>query len=382
MDNQRVEIYSPRYDGKRFEDHRLPLDLIEDLPVLQELTIELAKYLYREKNSERERIPKNFTKGISFELESIEEGSTIPTIVLICQLSGLFPTNPNLDYFKEASGRIIDIIQGAENGEEITDLAPQDFLKKFSRLGKKLGHDESIEFRPNKAQKAKFTKESRKRIIQASSNSMEYTDEIGLRGLISEMDLNKQTFTIDLISGQRLESFYANELEDILINAFTSFKSDQKQKILLEGSIRFSKTDSIIKIEKTQSITELYSDDIGYRLEEISLLKEGWLDGQGSSFSKKKLEELSKLFDEYFDDNLPLPKTFPTPEGGIQFEWANDNFDVSALVEIDDSFSTQVHSLSFSDDKEVELQLNLLNKDEWVQFNRLVKSAMIEGSDG
>lgn len=73
MNQHRTEIFTPRYEGERFKDHRFPLEFLEDLKILQEMTVETAKYIFKEKNSNRERILRNFTAGVSFELESIEK---------------------------------------------------------------------------------------------------------------------------------------------------------------------------------------------------------------------------------------------------------------------------------------------------------------------
>ncbi len=76
--NNKKEIFSPRYTGARFAQHAMPLELLEDLKVLQEMTLEMAKQIYLLENQDRQRVPKNFDSRIFFELQSINEGSTIP----------------------------------------------------------------------------------------------------------------------------------------------------------------------------------------------------------------------------------------------------------------------------------------------------------------
>jgi hypothetical protein len=97
-DKHTIELYSPCYDGPRFKEHRLPIDLVDDLLMLRNMTIEMAKAIYLEKNPGRQRVPRNFTNGISIELESIDPGSTVPKLVLITLMSGLFPQT-NSDFF-------------------------------------------------------------------------------------------------------------------------------------------------------------------------------------------------------------------------------------------------------------------------------------------
>lgn len=373
MNKQRIEFFTPRYDGDRFAEHRLPIDLVEDLPVLKEMTVEMAKFLYRQKNPERERIPKNFTSGISFELESLGEGSTIPKIVLICQPSGMFP-NPSVEYFKEAKEQIINVIQAAEDDADINSFAPNNVLRHFSKFGRKLAVDEYIDFTPELEKKARFTKESRKKIIQASSSTKEYTDDITLRGHISELDLKNKTFHIELINGKRLITQYPEESEDILTKALSTFNKPSKQKILLESSVRFSRTDSILKIEETKNIIDLDFNDIPFRLEEIANLKRGWFNGFGKEFDSIKLDELANSFENKFNGELPLPSVYPTPDNNIQFEWDLGDFDVSLLVNLNDDFDGEIHILNHKSDEDSSKALKLNSEGGWNDLNKQIEN--------
>ncbi len=375
MDTHRIEIFTPRYEGERFSEHRLPLDLIEDLFVFQEMTIEMAKVIYKEKNQDRERIPKDFTKGISFELENINEGSTIPKVVLITALSGLFPQQ-NVAYFEEAKDRIIEVVQSAADNTNINTHAPDSILKYFSRFGKKLGEDEFIEFNPYGEKKAKFTKESRKKIIKASSKANEYNEEVKLRGLISEMDFQKMSFTIDLVNGQRLTSLYNSDHQEILKNALVSFTERVQKKIIMESTVRFNKTDNIIKIESLESISELEDLDVPYRLEEISYLKNGWFDSDSESFNMTQLLWLSTEFDDKFDPKLPLPNTFPTPESNIQFEWSSDKIEADLIVDLKNK-AGRLSILKIKSDKEDTYDLNLDSIEDWKILNSVIETNII-----
>lgn len=375
MDKHRIEIFTPRYEGDRFSEHRLPLDMIEDLSVFQEMTIEMAKVIYKEKNQDRERIPKDFTKGISFELENIAEGSTIPKVVLITALSGLFPQE-NVTYFEEAKDRIIEVVQSAADDTNINSHAPDFILKYFSRFGKKLGEDEFIEFNPYGEKKAKFTKESRKKIIKASSKANEYNEEVKLRGLISEMDFPKMSFTIDLVNGQRLTSSYNSDNQAVLKNALFSFTEHVQKKIIIESTVRFNKTDNIIKIESLESISELEDLDIPYRLEEISYLKSGWFDSDSESFNMTQLRWLSSEFDDKFDPKLPLPNTFPTPETDIQFEWSSENIEADLVVDLKNK-SGRLSILDINSDKEDKYDLNLDSIEDWKILNSVIETNIV-----
>lgn len=371
MDKHRIEIFAPRYEGERFNEHRLPLDLIEDLSVFQEMTIAMAKVIYKEKNQGRERIPKDFTKGISFELENIAEGSTIPKIVLITAMSGLFPQQ-NVAYFEEAKDRIVEVVQSAEDDTNINSHAPDFVLKYFSRFGKKLGENEFIEFNPNGIKKAKFTRESRKKIIKASSKANEYNEDVKLRGFISEMDFQKMSFTIDLLNGQRLTSSYESEFQNILKTALISFTERIKKKISISSSVRFNKTDNIIKIESVESISDLEDLDVSFRLEEIGYLKKGWFNSESDSFNMHQLLWLSTEFDDKFNPELKLPYTFPSPDANIQFEWSSDNIEADLYVDLKNK-KGELSILKIDKDDEILFDLDLNSIDGWKKLNEQIQ---------
>ena len=62
--------------------------------------------------------------------------------------------------------------------------------------------------------------------------------------------------------------------------------------------------------------------DVASRLEELAQLKQGWLDGDGVELSKEGLKAIEADLNFRFSDDKMLPLIFPTPNGGLQFEWS------------------------------------------------------------
>ena len=73
----------PRLTGRRFEGHAIPLEFLKDLAVLEEMIVEVAKWRFLEKNPDRTRSPRGFTKGIELKLTGVEDGSAIAVISLV-----------------------------------------------------------------------------------------------------------------------------------------------------------------------------------------------------------------------------------------------------------------------------------------------------------
>jgi hypothetical protein len=69
----------------------------------------------------------------------------------------------------------------------------------------------------------------------------------------------------------------------------------------------------------------LYEKDTRWetRLLEICQLKDGWLDGEeGLPLSAESSDSAWEICKRVEKDGYPRPGIFPTPEGGIQLEWA------------------------------------------------------------
>ena len=368
----KIDLFTPKYEGERFLEHRMPLDMIEDLPVLQEMTIEMAKHLYFEE-SHKTRLPKNFTQGISFELEQLEKGSTIPRIVLITNGSGLVHEQ-SIDYFKRASERIILAIQSCNNKEDVLKCLPISVLKFFKQFGKNLKDSEHIEFKPNETiDKAKYTKESRKSLILASSNNNEYPSELTLRGMIAAMDKARKSFEIQLANKQKIKGVFSDPHLEALQMAFNDF--EKKQKILLHGNGLFNSVDKLLSIQEIKEIVLLEEFDVPARLEELAQLETGWIDGQsGDALNVEGIRWLINTFDNNFDaDSNALPATFPTPNGNIQFEWSLNRIEISIEINLI-THQAEYFQVNLNTKKEKIDNLNLNDIADWQKLNKYVST--------
>ncbi|MXY47133.1 MAG: hypothetical protein F4Y44_09140, partial [Chloroflexi bacterium] len=66
------EFLRPRLQGRRFDDGGIPLEFLSDLAALQEMVLEVAKWRFLERNPERQRSPRGFTKDVHLKLTGLE----------------------------------------------------------------------------------------------------------------------------------------------------------------------------------------------------------------------------------------------------------------------------------------------------------------------
>ena len=56
------------------------------------------------------------------------------------------------------------------------------------------------------------------------------------------------------------------------------------------------------------------------RLDELRSMQDSWLEGEGKASPHSGLDWLSDAFQSQYPDDIPLPYTYPTFEGGVQCE--------------------------------------------------------------
>ena len=97
----------PRLTGPRFEGGVVPLHVLADFAVLEQMIVDIAKWKFRSENPTRKRVPRGFTDGISLKLTGVKDGSAIPIISLFLAGTDLFPPEAK-SYFVDARTAILE----------------------------------------------------------------------------------------------------------------------------------------------------------------------------------------------------------------------------------------------------------------------------------
>ena len=142
-------------------------------------------------------------------------------------------------------------------------------------------------------------------------------------------------FRLEQIHGLNIDSPFNPQHKDTLVAALDSYKNDKRPTIRVQAQMtgKYDKQDCLRSIESIKSVEQLDPLDVDARLDEFRNLQDGWLDGSGVAPKHSNLDWLSSVFGLYYSDDLPLPHTYPIPDGGVGLEWS---FDVQeAHVEID-----------------------------------------------
>ena len=89
-----------------------------------------------------------------------------------------------------------------------------------------------------------------------------------------------------------------------------------------------------------------------------------WGNGYGKAPDHAGLDWLADAFNRHYPDDLPLPYLFPTPEGGVEAEWAIGPHRASLEIDLD-TRQAEWHCLDLSTDISCEQDLQLGTPQSW-----------------
>lgn len=363
-----TEFLRPRLVGKRFAAHTVPLDLLKDFSAFEEMLLEIAKRNYFAQFPDRKRLPKGFGKNISINLAAVDHGSAILALTLSSHLAAatLIPSIEE-DYFNQAKDAVIETIALVEQGKDV--LLDPVLLRYFDRFGRSLKDDESIEFALPEG-KATLNHKTRKRLLEISKVKS-WSEDLTLKGYVSAVDKNNQTFDLELINTSKIKSAYLEQYQHVILEAFDGY--EDKALIEVKGVAILDRSGLVKNFETLEQVTLLDPLDIEARLEELSLLENGWLNGKGKALNKEKAKLVSEYFYSFYSDSLPLPYLYPTAEGGLQAEWEINDWDISLEIDLE-KLIAELHALNLQSDEEKGLNLILSEKNSWQQMNEMLES--------
>jgi len=322
-------LIQPRLVGTRFDDHTIPLELLRDLAMLEEFVVAVAKWKFVEQNG-RVRTPKGFTDYLSINLAAITAGSAVPNIVIeyADPTPGLFPA-ANEVYFFEAIQSIGQAIDAAEHDEPISPHLPAALLGYFDRFGRGLREGEALEIWPGASRPARLSKITRRKLLLASQNQV-LTDEVTVRGIVPEIDQNKMSFELQLADGRKINAKMDTIHLDTILEATGGFRHDVK--VSVSGIGRFDRHERLQSLDVIEDAAIIEFNDPLARLDELRLLKAGWLDGRGLVPAPVEFDWAESFFRDHYPATLPTPMIYPTAEGGFQLEWRTGNQDISLEI--------------------------------------------------
>lgn len=314
------------FRGERFNHANLPVAMLDNIKAYQDLLLDLAEEIWREKNPDRRRLPKNFRRNLSLSFSHLEEGSAVAVLKRDESISsGLLPDEFSLNYMALAQSRFLDVARAANENREVEGV-PSKSRNSLKLILSDLQAEEGIEIasrtgRDHRNPRVRYSEKTRDRILDCMTEDRQR--KISGIGIIRSI-------------------FDATEEIEILSEhgAFRYFVGRQKlrgNKFPIAAFCEFSivavlrANGAIKRVEARQSLEVI---DLGaeYRriskkISEFSKFSDGWKNGEGIKLSEGAITFASDVggFICGLYENISI---FPQIDGGITFEFEKGGWEV------------------------------------------------------
>jgi len=244
----------------------------------------------------------------------------------------------------------------------------------FSRFGRSLEPGEAVEFTDaNTGRVARLNQETRHRLVIAST-AKEYTGDIILHGKITGMEAKEGWFNLEQYDRTSIEAPLADPYRDTVLDAFNGYAAGHSIRVRVYASGLFDRNRKLKGIDSVDQVIAIDPLDVRARVEELKLLRHGWLHGKGLAPAHVDLDWIAATFEERYPDDLRLPYLFPTPAGRVLAEWSLDPW--SLTLEIDPLAKRgEWHALNVETEDEREKDTDLAAAEEWAWIADQIRSA-------
>lgn len=340
-------VASLHLDGDRFNDFGMPAANAKEIAALDELLYQLVELRWRAKHPDNSRLPNKFRQAYELRINTIAEGSATPLL----ERRRSIPDDPTLfdtssdeltEHFRLAVDDLEEIVRLASEHGQLPDSVYTLPLPAIRNLGSTLREDEKLQVGHGKTSdwstKPVYSADARNYLIaQLGQPQFEY---VTYSGLVQSTNVSNGTFNFVDAASRVLATAaydYGFELE---------IDGENEQTwawVKVSGQVEFttsSKSHSFITVDSihTNQLTSEYNR-LQQRLNEISDLQPGWLDGEsGNTFTNHQLDDSRAVLKAAVGAGK-LPQTVaPSIEGTIVFSWVRGDQHFSVEVEPEDGF--------------------------------------------
>lgn len=242
-DEKTILVYHT-FQGGRFVDHGIDLDVIEELVRFRNIVVDLAKILWKRNNPDKQRLPRNFEESLALKFyEVLPNCATIP-LARGDRQDDTQSSSRIEDEFDQAADLLLETIEAAGADRPIPRAFPAELLDRFNDYGKSLRNDEWIEQRRSeKGVAARYDANVRKKLCE--SILADYEADVDLVGTVTMARVSSPRMAIELKDGGEVEAVFDPGDEDKIT---TALKNHAQAKVRVIGAGRFSSDGQLKRI--------------------------------------------------------------------------------------------------------------------------------------
>lgn len=248
--NQKIQT-TQIFSGERYDNCQLDEDALSELIIYQKLLRETAKILWKQKNSDRARLPAEFEKKCQPRVVGLHQGSACVDIEIFEYGTG--------NECEEAIELVADTIEAINENTELPKNFPKQLLPILRQYGKTIKANEFIgQITPKRSATVKYTAESRKKFLEKFKD--EPRNIVEIQAEVTMVNVANQKLQLKLDDGRSVSASFKTEQEKLVTEALMQHKTIRLE---ISGEATFTlegELDTIIDIHSL-NITPLQADD-------------------------------------------------------------------------------------------------------------------------
>lgn len=354
-----------RFAGGRFDSHTIPFDVLPDLAAYRDLVVEVAKHLFRERNSDRQRVPKGFEESFQLGLSQVIQGNSATALAQRLETLEDQPADPaqagfgfpRYGEFEDARDLLDRVIAAANDGQALPQEFPRELVGKFNRFGQSLRAGEHAELSHGRTTPVRYDSETRKRIVLSANAT--YENALDQKFTLTGGDLHSRIVHLVDADGVRFD-FSVETVEEC-----EKAIARRRHQVRVVGIGLFDRHDRLTRIIKLKEL--IHTDDepqqpLEERLAEIASTPAGWYSGDNSAPDAGAIARMSELVTLITAEaGVPMPYLYPLPDGSITGEWTRGDWEIGATVTLP-NLTVELHALNVETDEELDVEIQQLDE--------------------
>lgn len=350
-----------RFAGGRFDSHTIPFDVLPDLAAYRDLVVEVAKHLFRERNSDRQRVPKGFEESFQLGLSQVIQGNSATALAQRLETTEGQPADaaqagfgfPRYGEFEDARDLLDRVIAAANDGQALPQEFPRELVGKFNRFGQSLRAGEHAELSHGRTAPVRYDSETRKRIVLSANST--YENALDQRFTLTGGEIRACIVHLADEDGTRFDLRVDTDEE------CEKAIARRRHQVRVIGAGLFDRQDRLTKITGYKEL--VYTDGepqqpLGERLDEIARTPPGWYSGENPAPDASAIARMAELVTLITTEaGLPMPYVYPLPDGGITGEWTRGDWEISATITVP-ALAIELHALNVETDEELDADID------------------------
>ncbi|MHB8878865.1 MAG: hypothetical protein ACYC8T_34625 [Myxococcaceae bacterium] len=361
-DRDDEEVFAtPKLSGTRFDRPELPVEVLPAFAIYRTLIVEVAKHLARER-LDRSRAPSGFENSFKLLLREIKEGSAKP--VLVRRKTGLgLNADGWVEQFAEAREVVSDAVQAANDNLPMPAGFPLHLVRDLEHFGDTLQDGDSVELiTPTRRRRkpAVYTLQTRNRLRERTAKPLQA--ERVIVGAIIGAEVLRSTLWFRFPDGRVIRGHFNPVHEKKVTHALDGhryLRVTLRAIVLIDAVETEMSVCDVLSVETWARSDESSVKSVEDRIQELSALEPGWLDGAGAKLPPTELEWVrGLLLGLMVEEGLPKPRLYPTEGGGIRAEWMAGDWSISLEIMLPER-TAWLHALNLSTDETQEEDFEL-----------------------